>query len=189
VTIWLVLGAAVAAVVAFREHGRAVALERQALNAGGYVKRERTGLLTRASIGLRLAPELQWAQLEEKSVALLVLRLYAIDPTPGMRALGRVMRGYENAFEIEENEILVALWDSGREAAVLAAARLSDAVASSGTVTVLDVGIALVPDDSRDFDEALQIARERLRPADDYAEAAALLRAEMASSARIDSRK
>lgn len=124
-----------------------------------------TGLLPQTAIGLRLEPELQWAQRLGVPVGVVVLRPRGNDPVRAARALRRAMRGEEHAYLLGDDQVVLGLWNTGEAGVLLAIRRLSAAMRSAGR-EVIDAGYAMFPRDGTDLELVVGAAVEDLRPAD-----------------------
>ena len=116
-----------------------------------------TSLLSQTAIPLRLEPELAWAELENQQMGVAVFQVHGGRAEHAARALRIAMRGEENAYLLGPNRFLAGLWNTTEEGAAIAIDRLGSAISDAGH-DVIDVGLAMFPDDGRDLEELIELA-------------------------------
>lgn len=168
-TTYLAIMLAIAFAFAYRQQVLSLRLREQ-LHGLQYDRAdERTGLLSQMAIGLRLEPELAWAELEGIQMSLVQFRVYGNHPERAARAMRSIMRGHENGFLLGPERFLVGLWSVDADGTRLAIGRLASRMVEAGARTV-DAGFAIFPDDATDVDEMIEICSQSMRPFEEYAD-------------------
>lgn len=132
------------------------------------------GPLNRAAVPFTLEPELRWAALSNHRVALARLIIEADDPGPAIDVIAAATRRNERSFILVSNELVVSLWVHDQRACVRAVARLADTLRSAG-YEVVDVGVAIMPEDGAKVGRLVDVAGTRRRCAQDWLDGAAAL--------------
>lgn len=127
---------------------------------------EKTGLLPRSALRVRLGAELAWAATSRTPVAVGVLRIRGSRFRHAAHVLRSAMREEESAFLLGEQRVAIELWGIGPEQAAAAARRLGAQLAAAGH-PVVDIGIACAPRDGSDVETLVRAAQRDLRPVDD----------------------
>ncbi len=127
---------------------------------------ERTGLLPRSALRVRLGAELAWAGTSGTPLSVAVLRIRGSRFAHAARVLRHAMREEESAFLLGEQRVAVELWGVGPDGAAVAARRLGAQLASAGH-PVVDIGVACAPRDGADVETLVGAAQRDLRPVDD----------------------
>lgn len=141
-------------------------LQRELHGAQEELVDERTGLLPRSAIRVRLGAELAWAAASRTALAVAVLRIRGSRFAHAAHALRHAMREEESAFLLGDQHVAVELWGADAGAAKAATARLGEELARAGH-PVVDAGIVSAPRDGSDVDTLLTLARRDLRPIED----------------------
>ena len=127
---------------------------------------ERTGLLPRSALRVRLGAELAWGATSRTPVAVAAMRVRGSRFVHAAKVLRHSMREEEGAFLVGEQRVALELWGADPEAAAEATRRLGDDLARAGH-PVVDVGVACMPRDGADVETLVAMAQRDLRPVDD----------------------
>lgn len=151
---------AAAVCVLIRERWVSAGLRRTWARLQAHWVDEESSLLVESAMPLRLHPELEWAQIDEVQVGVIVF-----SPPPEAvgklgHALRSALRGYENAFRLDDYRLLVALWNVDEAGLANAVERLGEALLATG-LDELEVGSAMFPVDGEDTFTLIECAIER----------------------------
>ncbi|MCW2921426.1 MAG: hypothetical protein JWL76_1300 [Thermoleophilia bacterium] len=127
---------------------------------------EKTGLMPRSAIRVRLGAELAWASTSRTPVAVAAMRIRGSRFTHAAKVLRHAMREEEGAFLLGEQRVALELWGVDPDAAAVATRRLGEDLARAGH-PVVDVGVACMPRDGSDVETLVAAAERDLRPVDD----------------------
>jgi hypothetical protein len=174
------------AALAVREQLRAARLRARARLAGHGMVDDATGLATLPAAELGWGAELDVAAAHGTRVAVVALRTYTAPADDVGRALAAALREHEVGVRVDHDACAALVHVAGRDDAVLAAARLLDAVstrldagdgAGASTGTSPDVGLALASTVRSDLLDVVDEALARLVPPARLREVARELRA------------
>lgn len=124
-----------------------------------------TDVYPAGAIPLRMDPELIWARYDERPYALVVMTMRGRSLDQAVQALGRSLRGEENAYRLADNRVAIGLWNCDERGMVGAIERLAGPMTEAGDV-VVEAGGAIFPRDADTSLELMQVARARQQPVD-----------------------
>ena len=129
-----------------------------------------TDIYPAGAIPLRMDPELIWARYDERPYALVVMTMRGRSLDQAIQALGRSLRGEENAYRLTDNRVAVGLWNCDERGMLGAIERLAKPMMDAGDV-VIEAGGAIFPRDADTSLELIQVARSRQQPVDQVRDA------------------
>lgn len=122
----------------------------------------------------RLIPELQWAALGDRRVTLVAIHWFTPIDDVGRCAetVAGVMRAHECVFRTGPREIALSLSAASDFELLHAVRRIMSMTMERCGMHVCDVGCARFPDDATDIDALFSVARGRMRPWQEWIDAA-----------------
>lgn len=125
----------------------------------------RTGLMHQRSLAAQLDAELGRAMAEGRSLAVVVLRARGSRLRDAAAVVADAMRIDEQGFLLDGERIAIGLWNADEAAAEHAIARIAARLEEQGHA-IVDVGLALAPEDGDDPEALVRLATRRSWPAD-----------------------
>jgi hypothetical protein len=126
-------------------------------------------LLPSSGVFHSMVPELRRAAAEKVSMAVVLFTVYGSDMRAASLRLAANLRKYERAYELDGNEILLALRGVDQAMSMLAVSRLGSHIESPGC-RVVDAAVTVInPGDScADMDALVADLRRRSRPIQEF---------------------
>lgn len=141
-----------------------------------------TGLATLAAVPVMFPAELATAEATGTQLAVVALRMLTLPPEHLGRDIADALRTHEYGYRVDYDLFAVCVAVADRNEAVMAGARIATTIAPHAGAE-LRVGIAMCPDDTTDFLDAVDIACARMRSVKVVRAVAQELRQSLAASA------